>query len=93
METVKADIADENGTILIRDLDVSLVLVRHPNGFHRSWRGAFSLPRDSRQLNITGRYNLLLADGRTADFLPTSIAPNFSRQTTEVEFAVSGDVT
>ena len=92
MEKVKADVADENGTVLLRDLAVSLVLVRHPNGFHRSWHGAFSLPHGFRQLDITGRYRLLLADGRTAEFLPTRIAPNFSDQTTEVEFDVSGDV-
>jgi hypothetical protein len=47
METVKANIADENGPVLFRDFDISLILVRHPNGFHRSWHGAFSLPRGS----------------------------------------------
>lgn len=90
MQTVKASIADENGELLLRDIDVLLFDVPHPN--YRSWHGQFSLPSGSRHLDILGRYNLLFADGSTVEFLLERVAPNLSLRRTDYQLVVDGDI-
>lgn len=93
MQKFQADIFAEDGEVLIRDLDIWLVEIRHPNGFNRKWRGSFTLRGDSRRrIDIMGRYRLQLTDGRAGEFLITRITPNLLQQTDDIEFAVSGSL-
>ena len=81
MAQIKADIADEAGNMLWRDVAVYLEFGARA--------GDFTLPGHPFP-SAQARYLLLLADGRQAEVMTTGVEPQLS--STKVTFQVSGDI-